>query len=93
MKIVENLVSSFIKNNFSHERSDKRDMILESITTAMAQEFTEDNIATRYSALIQWIIANDKQFQTMVDPEKNDGHDTFRETMARVLSDAVLEKD
>lgn len=87
MNLIDRFVAGYIKRNFSHSTSDKRDMILRAVTDSMRHTFNEDNCATRYSSLIQWLHKNDTEYQNIVAT-----HPLFPVDMGRVLLEATVEK-
>ena len=86
MGIIDRFVCRYIKDNFHHGVVDKRNMILQAVTDSMRETFTEDNIVSRYSALIEWMLDNDTEYQKLIisSPE-------FKSTMGYVLLESVQE--
>lgn len=76
----------YIRRNFHHGVQHKRNMILQAVTGAMRETFTEDNIVTRYSALIDWLLENDDEYQKLINESPE-----FKSTMNCVLLESVQE--
>lgn len=89
MGLIDRFVCRYIKDNFHHGVVDKRNMILQAVTDSMRETFNEDNLVTRYRSLITWILENDEEFKRIIarDPQ------FFRQALAEVLKEAVLEKE
>ena len=63
-------------------------MILQAVTDSMRETFNEDNLVTRYSALVEWILQNDTEFKGIIGDNPQ-----FRATLGEVLKDAALENN
>lgn len=85
MGILDRFVVRYIKDHFHHGVVDKRNMILRAVTDSMRDTFTEDNVVTRYSALIEWILENDTEYQTLIA-----AHPEFKSVMGKVLHETAL---
>lgn len=86
MGIIDRFVCHYIRSNFHHGAVNKRNMILRAVTDSMRDTFTEDNVVTRYSALIEWMLENDTEYQALIAT-----HPEFKSVMGKVLHETALE--
>lgn len=86
MGLIDRFVCRYIKDHFHHGVIDKRNMILQAVTDSMRETFTEDNVVTRYSALIEWMLDNDTEYQKLIET-----HPEFKSVMGKVLHETALE--
>lgn len=89
MGLIDRFVCRYIRRNFHHGAVDTRNMILQAVTDSMRETFTEDNLVTRYHSLITWILENDEEFKRIIERDPQ----FFRQALAEVLKEAVLEKE
>lgn len=63
--IICEFVLWYIRTHMDHKNADIRGEIFEAVNEGIARAFLEDNIPTRFSNTVRWLLENDREFQAM----------------------------